>query len=76
MNATWIWGALGLVLIEMATGTFYVLWFGIAARYVSVAMLVFLDMLQTIQFVMFAALSIGSFAIWKLINNLEHAVYG
>lgn len=32
MNMAWAWGILGLALLalEMATGTFYVLWFGIA----------------------------------------------
>ncbi|MDP2248747.1 MAG: NfeD family protein, partial [Nitrosomonadales bacterium] len=33
MESTWLWGILGLILlaVEMATGTFYILWFGIAA---------------------------------------------
>lgn len=32
MNMAWAWGILGLALLalEMATGTFYVLWFGVA----------------------------------------------
>lgn len=32
MNMAWAWGILGLVLLatEMTTGTFYMLWFGIA----------------------------------------------
>jgi membrane protein implicated in regulation of membrane protease activity len=64
----WIWGALGLVLlgVEMATGTFYVLWFGVAALCVTFAMWLFPNMPNAIQYVMFAALSLGSLAIWRL----------
>jgi membrane protein implicated in regulation of membrane protease activity len=63
----WIWGALGLVLIgvEMATGTFYVLWFGVAALCVSIAMWLFPSMSVALQFAMFAVLSLGSLAIWR-----------
>lgn len=62
------WGALGLVLIgvEMATGTFYVLWFGVAALCVTIAMWLFPNMPNALQYVMFAALSLGSLAIWRL----------
>ncbi len=67
MDATWVWVVLGLALlgVEMATGTFYVLWFGIAALCVAAAMLALPNMLPAIQFVMFAVLSIGSLTIWK-----------
>lgn len=63
----WIWGALGLVLVgvEMATGTFYVLWFGVAALCISIAMWLFPDMSIALQFAMFAVLSLGSLAIWR-----------
>ena len=63
----WIWGALGLVLlaVEMATGTFYVLWFGVAALCVAIAMLLFPNIPQAVQFAMYAVLSLGSLAIWK-----------
>ena len=68
MDATWGWGALGLVLlgVEMATGTFYVVWFGIAALCVAAVILVFPNMSPTLQFVMFAGLSMGLLTIWKL----------
>ncbi len=68
INAMWVWGAIGLVLlaVEMATGTFYVLWFGVSALSVSIAMWMFPNIPQALQFVMFAALSISSLAIWKL----------
>jgi inner membrane protein len=68
INAMWAWGAIGLVLlaVEMATGTFYVLWFGVSALSVAIAMWMLPNIPQALQFVMFAALSISSLAIWKL----------
>ncbi|MES2182884.1 MAG: NfeD family protein [Pseudomonadota bacterium] len=67
IDAMWVWGAVGLVLlaIEMATGTFYVFWFGIAALCVAVATWLFPNIQQAIQYAMFAVLSLGSLAIWK-----------
>lgn len=64
----WVWGALGLVLlgVEMVTGTFYVLWFGVAALCVTVAMWIFPNTPNATQYAMFAALSLGSLAIWRL----------
>ena len=68
IDAMWMWGVLGLVLlaIEMGTGTIYILWFGIAALCLSIATWVFTTIPVAIQFAIFAALSIGSLAIWKL----------
>ncbi len=68
INAMWIWGAIGLVLLamEMASGTFYILWFGISALCVAITMAMFPGIPHGIQFAMFAALSISSLAIWKL----------
>lgn len=68
IDAMWVWGAIGLILlaVEMATGTFYVLWFGISALSVAVAMWMFPNIPPAIQFTMFAALSISSLAIWRL----------
>ena len=68
LDAMWIWGAIGLVLlaVEMATGTFYVLWFGVSALSVAIALWMFPNIPQAIQFVMFAVLSFSSLAIWKL----------
>ena len=68
VDAMWIWGAIGLVLLaaEMATGTVYLLWFGISALSVAIATWMFPNMAQALQFVMFAALSISSLAIWKV----------
>jgi inner membrane protein len=68
IEAMWIWAAIGVILlaVEMATGTFYVLWFGVSALSVAIAMWMFPNIPQALQFVMFAALSISSLAIWKL----------
>ena len=67
-DAMWIWGAIGLILLaaEMATGTVYLLWFGISALSVAIATWMFPNMAIALQFVMFAALSISALAIWKL----------
>ena len=63
----WIWGAIGIILlaVEMATGTFYVLWFGVAALFVALILSLLPDVLMAIQFAMFAFLSLGSLAIWR-----------
>lgn len=68
IEAMWIWGAIGLILLalEMATGTFYILWFGIAAICVSIVLGIYPQMPVAIQFTMYAVLSLGSLAIWKL----------
>ena len=67
IEAMWVWGALGLILlaVEMATGTFYVLWFGVAALCASVATWLFPELSNAIQFTIFAVLSLGSLAIWR-----------
>ena len=76
MNAMWIWAALGLVLlaVEMATGTFYVLWLGVSALSVAIALWMFPNIPQALQLAMFAALSISSLAIWKL-NYKKHETH-
>lgn len=68
MEASTIWGIIGLVLlgIEMATGTLYILWFGISALCVALALLILPGLPVSVQLVMFAALSLSSLAIWKL----------
>ena len=67
IEAMWVWGALGLILlaIEMATGTFYVLWFGVAALCTSAATWIFPELSHALQFTIFAVLSLGSLAIWR-----------
>jgi len=67
VDALWGWGILGLVLLafEMATGTFYVLWFGIAALTVAIALSVIPSIGIAVQLLLFSVLSLGSLAIWK-----------
>lgn len=67
INAMWIWGALGLVLLalEMATGTFYILWFGIAGLCVAIITGLIPSITPALQFAIYALLSLGSLAIWK-----------
>ena len=68
IEAMWVWGSLGLILlsIEMAIGTFDILWFGIAAICVAVMMWLFPTTPHAIQYTIFAALSLTSLAIWRL----------
>ena len=76
IDAMWVWGAIGLILlaVEMATGTFYVLWFGVSALSVAIAIWIFPDIPRAMQFAMFATLSISSLAIWKL-NYKKHETH-
>ncbi len=66
-EAMWAWGALGLILlaVEMGTGTFYVLWFGIAALCLSVTTWLVPEISYGIQFAIYAAISFGSLMLWK-----------
>jgi membrane protein implicated in regulation of membrane protease activity len=75
MENTWLWGILGLILLaaEMATGTIYILWFGVSALCMSLALLIFPEMHIGMQLLMFGALSLSSLAIWKLHYRKEAA---
>ncbi len=68
MEPMWMWAAIGIILlaVEMATGTFYVLWFGIAALCVAIAMWIFPSISEAVQYVVYAALSLSSLTVWKL----------
>jgi membrane protein implicated in regulation of membrane protease activity len=68
VDAMWVWGALGLIIIaaEMATGTIYLLWFGISALCMAVALWLFPQLNVSLQVAMYAALSVSSLAIWRL----------
>lgn len=68
LEPIWMWGILGFILLalEMATGTFYILWFGISALCISIALWIMPALPVTVQLFLFAALSLGSLAIWKL----------
>jgi len=68
MDPMWMWAAIGIILlaVEMATGTFYVLWFGVAALCVAVVMWLFPNTSEAIQYAAFAALSLSSLGIWRI----------
>lgn len=66
-QAVWAWAILGLVLlsVEMLSGTFYILWFGIAALCVAGMLFLFPDMPLAGQLFAFTLLSVLSLTIWK-----------
>ena len=68
LEPIWLWGILGLVLLalEMFLGTFYLLWFGISAFCMSIALLILPTLALAIQLFLYSALSLGSLAIWKM----------
>lgn len=67
MEVVWIWAAVGLVLLalEMATGTFYILWFGVAALCLAVLTHFLPNLLVASQLVIYAILSLGALWCWK-----------
>jgi len=68
MEITWIWSIIGLILLtaEMATGTLYILWFGVAGLCLSIATWIFPTISFAGQLVLYAILSLGSLWIWKM----------
>lgn len=68
MAPVWMWAAIGIILlaVEMATGTFYVVWFGVAAICVALLMWLFPNTSEAIQYIAFAVLSLSSLAIWRI----------
>ena len=67
MDAVWIWGIFGLVLLsaELATGTLYILWFGLAALIISALLWLFPGISLAAQLLLFAGLSLSTLLIWK-----------
>jgi hypothetical protein len=67
MQTMWIWCAIGLILLaaEMATGTFYVLWFGVAALVMTLISWLMPELNISLQLVLFAVLSVGSLFVWR-----------
>jgi inner membrane protein len=67
MDPIWIWGILGLLLlgVEMATGTFYILWFGIAGLLVALLVWMMPEVSLAMQIFAYGVLSLGSLFIWK-----------
>lgn len=73
LNAMWVWGALGLLLIavEIGTSTFYALWFGIAAFILAIVTWAFPALPIAIQLGLFAILAFSAVMLWKL--NFKHS---
>lgn len=67
IDAVWAWAVLGVILlsVEMAIGSFDILWFGIAAICVAIALWLFPEMPSAAQYMMFAALSLVSLGVWR-----------
>ena len=71
LEPVWLWGILGLILLvlEMLTGTLYLLWFGIAAICLSALSFAVPSLALAWQLLLFSGLSLGSLALWKLRNR-------
>jgi len=63
----WIWAILGLVLlsIELLTGTFYILWFGISALIVALVLAIYPDASHSAQLLIFSVMSLSTLAVWR-----------
>jgi len=68
MDPMWMWAAIGIILlaVEMATGTFYVLWFGVSALCVAIIMWLFPNTPEAMQYAAFAVVSLSSLTIWRI----------
>ena len=68
LQPVWAWAILGLILlgVEMLSGTFYILWFGVAALCVALMLVAFPAAVLSVQLLAFSLLSLISLAIWKL----------
>lgn len=80
IDAIWVWGAFGLILLslELAIGTLEIFWFGLAAICVAIAMWLFPNMPQATQFIMFALISLSALTFWRLYykKNETHSRVG
>ena len=63
----WVWAILGLILlsVELLSGTFYILWFGIAALCVALMLAVSPGSPLSLQLLAFSVLSLTSLAVWR-----------
>ena len=64
----WVWAILGLILlgVEMLSGTFYLLWFGIAALCVALLLALWPGAPVPLQLFAFSVLALAALAVWKL----------
>lgn len=67
LQPVWAWAILGLVLLgaEMLSGTFYILWFGIASLCVALLLFLFPETSLAMQLLSFSVLSMVSLGVWK-----------
>ena len=67
LQPIWIWAILGVALlsIELLSGTFYILWFGIAALCVALMLAISPATTLPIQLLAFSVLSLTSFFVWR-----------
>lgn len=75
MDAVWSWGIAGLILLaaELATGTLYILWFGIAGLVVSLLLWINPTLAVAWQLFWFAVLSLVSLLAWKKFEKKQPA---
>lgn len=68
LESAWMWAILGLVLLgaEMLTGTFYILWFGIASLSVALLLFIWPTTSLSLQLLAFSVLSLTSMALWHI----------
>lgn len=68
LEPAWMWAILGLLLLgaEMLTGTFYILWFGVASLCVALLLFVWPATSVSIQLLAFSILSLSSLALWRI----------
>lgn len=67
LQPMWAWAILGLVLlsVEMLSGTFYILWFGVSALCVAAMLALYPQASLATQLLAFSVLSLGSLALWR-----------
>ena len=68
LEPAWMWAILGLLLLgtEMLSGTFYILWFGVASLCVALMLFIWPTTPFTVQLLAFSVLSITSLAVWRI----------
>lgn len=82
IDAIWLWAILGIILlaVEVGTGTFDILWFGIAAIIMAFLLHLFPGLMQktALQLIIYGALSLISLAAWRFYykKNETHARVG
>lgn len=71
MTLTWIWTGIGLALLsmEIVTGTFYLLWLGLAALLMALVTAVWPDMSTALQASLYAVFAIIAVASWKFYDK-------